>query len=217
MAQSVNSHLVQAAGSSSVGGVDVLVCAICDTGQLGLFGGGVVVGGQALAGFLLDVTGQVNGGIIQQLHLVADLGVDVVMAGLGVHHQIQDVLLCSIDFRHCIDLLEGCVAGLGNSGVDSSHHLLAGLEGAVVVQLAGLGGHGDVDRLIRINRLRSAVHLDTLDFIGLCADTFQSGDAGVQCIGGGLGLCGQILQSGQTDESVCIVSHNKNLFFFLVL
>ena len=190
-----------------MGGVDVLVCAICDTGQLGLFGGGVVVGGQALAGFLLDVTGQVNGGIIQQFHLVADLGVDVVMAGLGVHHQIQDVLLCSIDFRHCIDLLEGCMAGLGNGGVDSSHHLLAGLEGAVVVQLAGLGGHGDVDRLIRTNRLRSAVHLDTLDF----------GDAGVQCIGGGLGLCGQILQSGQTDESVCIVSHNKNLFFFLVL
>ena len=210
MTGSVHSHLVQAAGLGGIARMDVVVCALGNACQLVLFSGGVVVGGKALAYHLIHLARQVHGSVIQQFHGVAaaaalDLGVDVIMLGGGVHHQIQDVLLCGIGVRHCIHLLEGCVAGLGNGGVDGLHHLCAGLEGAVVVQLAGLGGHGDVYGLVRVNRLCSAVHLDALDLIGLCANIFQSLNPQIQsfvfCV---LALC-QVLKVAQCGDVVQIV------------
>nr|DAH46050.1 MAG TPA: hypothetical protein [Caudoviricetes sp.] len=210
MAGGVHGHLVQTAGLSGIAGVDIVVCALGNACQLILFGIGVIVGGKTLACHIIHLAGQVHGGVIQQLHGVAavvalDLGVDIVVLGGSVHHQIQHVLLGSIRSGHVGSLFKAGVAGLGNGGVDGRHYLFTGLVSAVVGQLAGLGGHGDIHALIRCNGLRGAVHLDALDLVGLCAGLFQHTDAGGKGIGLALLALGQVLQMLQGGDVVRFV------------
>ena len=60
MALFIHGGLVQAAGSSGVGGMDILVCASRNAVQLILEGRSEVLVRQALACFLFNITGQVN-------------------------------------------------------------------------------------------------------------------------------------------------------------
>ena len=103
------------------------------------------------------------------------------------------------------------MAGFGNGGVNSSHHLCAGLEGAVVVQLAGLGGHGDVHSLI-LDALHHAVDLNGLQHVGLCANIFQSLNTSSNSVALSLSfLCEllQVLQAGQLFLNVCHIVHSS--------
>ena len=69
--------------------------------------------GQRLLG---DVIVQTDGGIVQQLHGAVDFGVDVVVVGAGVLHQIQHIFLCCIRLRHGIHLFVLAVARFGDGG-----------------------------------------------------------------------------------------------------
>src|SRR5699024_7375257 len=141
MALVIHSDLIEAAGVGAMGRVAV----VAQAGQLALLCVGVVVIRQHLVAVLLDVVGQVNGGVVQQNDLALNLGVDVVMAGARVHHEVQHVVLRGSGLGDGVRLLEVGVAGGGNGGLDSLRHLNVGLEIAVVGQLADLGGDTRLD------------------------------------------------------------------------
>lgn len=167
MALSIHSGLVKAAGSSGMSGMDVLVCASRNAVQLILVGRSEVLVRQALAVFLFHIARQIHRSIIQLLHgvgvaIALDLSVDVVMLGSGVHHQIQDILLCGINGRNGADFLIAGVAGLGNGGLDGRGDLGIGLELLIILQLAGLGRDSNINRLV-LDGLSGAVDLDSLD------------------------------------------------------
>ena len=217
MAQSIHSHLVQAAGSGSVGGMGVLVCTFLNAAQLGLFGGGVVVGGQALAGLLLDVAAQVNAPVAHLFQNAVNDHVLVVLVSLT-----GSALGDHIDILGCVSSLQVDVCGgvhdltlqvvsSGNGLADGGRHLSFGLELLVVGQIADLGGHGDVDGLAA-DGLRRAVHLDALDDVGLCANIFQSLNTSSNSVALSLSfLCEllQVLQAGQLFLIVCHIVHSS--------
>ena len=66
------------------------------------------------------IVAQINGGVIQTDNLIANLGVDVVVPGGIIHHQIQDIFLRLIVGRNLIDFLEACMSRFCNGGGDGS-------------------------------------------------------------------------------------------------
>ena len=64
------------------------------------------------------VVAQVNGGIIQTDNLTADLCVDVVVPGLFIHDQIQDILLCLLCGRNLVGCFKTGVCRVRNGGGD---------------------------------------------------------------------------------------------------
>ena len=68
--------------------------------------------GQLLVG---DIAVEVNRGVVQPLYGAIHQSVDVVEAGLGVFHEVQDVLLRFLRSRYGFGLLERSVTSLGDS------------------------------------------------------------------------------------------------------
>ena len=102
------------------------------------------------------------------------------MLGLGVQHQVHHVFGGTVHTGYGINLLEAGMASLGDGRLNSRCHLCAGLPRAIIGQLTGLGGHGNIHSL-GVDRLCLTIDLDSLDDVCLTTLVFQSLHACLQC------------------------------------
>ena len=182
MALFIHSGLVQTAGSSGVGGMDILVCASLNAVQLILESRSEVLVRQTLARFFLHIARQVNE-TSQHIILVgiADLDHhDIGALGIFVARTLNEVVGGGESIGHVVDVAQNI---LSQSGQRRKDHRASGL-----IDSADLG----VDLVLGVS-VGDAVSTQSSGLVGLCSQ--NSSQSVVEVRLGNLRLVGQCSQT----------------------